>query len=118
MAFSEKTKTNRGIIDASILSERNLKFVILSTKQLIVERADSVAQRQPFGVKRIVVWLKDLDKQALLKQLPALPNNLDECVAFSLSTKNKIGHLFKIGDSISKVRIDSAFIRAGKTVNN
>ena len=118
MAFSEKTKINQGSIDANILGERNLKFVILSTKELIVERADAVAQRQPFGVKRIVVWIKDLDKQALLIQLPALPNNLDDCVAFSLSTKNKIGHLFNIGDSISKVRIDSAYIKAGKTVNN
>jgi hypothetical protein len=118
MSFSEKTKINQGIIDPNILSEQNLKFVIVSTKQLIVERADTVAQRQPFGVKRIVVWVKNFDERALINQLPALPNNLDECVAFSLSTKNKIGHLFKIGDSISKIRIDSSFIKAGKTINN
>ena len=80
--------------------------------------SDSVAQQTPAGVKRIVLWTKNIDNQDLMNQIPNMPHNIENCLAFSLSTINKIGQVLRDNIQMNKPRIDRAFIKAGKSENN
>ena len=115
MALSNKTTISTASIPADVLLKPSLKLIILSTDESIVIKADTVAQNDPIDVERCVVWVKDFDRNALVKQIPGLVGKIDNCIAFSLSTINKIGLLINKNDVIDWVILGMAYTEAGKS---
>lgn len=118
MCLSDKTTTCNGSIPISILEKVCLKLIMLTEDKSDVIKADLVAQQEPLGVQRCVVWIKDLDQSLLIDQIPELGDAINNCSAFSLSTINKIGWIIDNNTVINYVRLDRAFIKAGKPENN
>lgn len=118
MTFSEKTLVTETELPLDIISKRCLKLVILSNDESIVEMADKVAQQKPLGVERNVIWIKSPNISTIVKQLPEIGDSINDCIAFSLSTINKVGLSIDVNSPINFVRLDRAFIKAGKNQNN
>lgn len=118
MALSNKTTICIASIPAAVLSKSSLKLIMLTADESIVQMADKLVQKNPPLVDRCVVWVKDVDRNALIKQIPDISGQLDNCIAFSLSTKNKIGLIINSTDEFDYVILGSAFAEAGKSVLN
>jgi nitrate reductase NapAB chaperone NapD len=117
MEFSEKTIVCEGVIPLEVLTKQCLKLVILSDDENLVNLADTIAQQEPFGVDRIVVWIHNIDTTAITNQIPEI-DDIENILAFSLSTINKVGMVVTSSSTIDLVELDSAFIEAGKTDRN
>ena len=117
MAYSSKTIICTSSMSAEALASTALKFVIISSDANLVQMADDVAQQSPQGDRRIAVWVKDVDKQKLKEQFPTL-SDVEEVIAFSISSINKVAFVFYNGEPANELRIDRAFIKARKTQYN
>lgn len=118
MTYSRKTIICNESINIEILNETSLKLVVLNNFNNFVEMADSVAQQTPMGFERRIVWVKNKDIEMLKNQFSELPDEIENIIAFSLSTINKVAFILNKGDTINSPRIDRAFIKAGKTKYN
>ncbi len=114
--FSEKTVLGEGRIPAAVLAEQCQKLVILSENELMVHLADDIAQLEPIGARRMVVWIKNAELAGIQDQIPELKKTKD-CIAFSLSPTNKIGSVISNNTVIDYVELDSAFLMAGRSKN-
>ena len=114
MAFTEKTLVTETELPLDVISKRCLKLVILSNDESIVEMADKVAQHDPLGVERIVIWIKNPDISRLKNQIPEFDDFIDNCIGFSLSTINRAGLAISNNSSVNYVQLDRAYIKAGK----
>lgn len=118
MEFSEKTIISEIEMPSETISKRSLKLIILSGDESIVKIADSVAQQEPLGVERVVIWIKNPDISSIVKQIPKTDIFFDDCLLFSLSTINKVGESISKNSPINHIRLDKAFIEAGKSEIN
>lgn len=112
-----KTIVCEGVIPSDVLSRLCLKLIVLTDDEELVSLADTIAQQEPFGVDRIVVWIHNIDTSVIRDQIPDI-DDLDNIIAFSLSTINKVGMIITSSSIIDLVELDSAFIEAGKTEIN
>ncbi len=118
MDYSKNTIIGSKSLPAEILNTMSLKLVVLTPDSGFIDLADPIAQQNPMGIDRYVVWLKDPDAGALQNQLSGLEDNLEEVVAFSLSTTNKPAAYIRKGDLIDMPGIDYAFVVAGEPQYN
>ncbi len=117
MEFSENTIVCEGVIPSEVLARQCLKLVVLSDDEYLVHLADTVAQQEPLGFVRVVVWIQNIDNISIINQIPEI-DDIENCLAFSLSTINRIGTVITSRSTIDLVELDSAFIEAGKTEIN
>ncbi|MDE5422644.1 hypothetical protein L3073_10540 [Ancylomarina sp. DW003] len=118
MKYSRRTIISNTVIPDDILNKKCLKIVILTQDEDIVKLADTAAKQTPFGIERIVVWVKDFDSVQINDQISGLQNNLNNCIAFSLSTINKVGLVMNDAPNINLFRVNNAFTQAGRSKNN
>lgn len=118
MALSEKTIICDEFISEDIINDPILKLIVINDEEDFVELADMVAQQDPMGMDRRVIWIKNCDHQSVYDQIPDLSVELNNVKAFSLSTINKAARIIDIDDDINFIRIDEAYIEAGKPEYN
>ncbi|MBA4410621.1 MAG: hypothetical protein C0397_14515 [Odoribacter sp.] len=118
MSYSENTIICSTEIPTEILEKTCLKLIVLNQDDEFVNIADSVAQQEPMGFDRCVVWIKDFNFALIKDQLPDLLANQNNIAAFSISTINKVAWIISTTDPVNGPRIDRAFIEAGKNQFN
>lgn len=98
---------------STVLDQKILKMVVVVNDSALVEMANNLALKPPTAIDRYVIWYKTPDFSELKKQYPALPEDLTQVKAFSLSTKNKVADIITANETIDYVRIDQSYTKAG-----
>ena len=114
MSYSENTIICSTEISSEILEKTCLKLIVLTQDDEFISIADLVAQQDPMGFYRCVVWIENCNFDSIKDQIPDLIADPDNLTAFSLSTINKVAWIINTADPVNGPRIDRAFIEAGK----
>lgn len=96
-----------------VMEEPILKLIVLSNDMEIVKNADNLAQSDPTSIGRWVIWMQQKDNDMLETLLNEVPNNVDEVVAFALSTVNLVADAILDSEEVDYLRLDEAFTKAG-----
>lgn len=96
---------------SGVIAQPILKFVVLGDHPDVVTNADQLAQH-PVIVGRAVIWLKTSPGN-LNHYFHGLPANLDNVLAFSCSTINKVADVIYKTEDADLLRMMEAYTNAG-----
>lgn len=114
---SNHTTECTGSLSADILADlKSIKLIVIVDDLKLLTMADEIAEYGPLNRQRKVVWVKKPDLTAIKKQINGV-DAINNWVAFSVSPINKFAFAITKTTTIDELKIEEAFVKAGKTIN-
>ena len=118
MSDLDKTTIIPGGDAKEVLNKPILKIIVLVDNREIAQYANDAARRPPTPVDFQVIWFKNPNLSEIKNLIENIDDNLDDVIAFSISTKNRAAYYIRQGSRLSVPIFRNAFIKAGYAEHN